>query len=352
MKICFFNTAKMWGGGEKWHLDHALAFQEAGHDVVVVSSPDGELAQRAKKNNIRTKVFRVSNLSFLNPLKWYKIFHFFKVEKFDAVIFNFSKDLKIAAPIAKLTKIPKIVYRRGSAIPIKDTVINRLLYTCLTDIIANSQATKGSILQNNPILFPADKITVIYNGIDTKQNIPSIENEIPVVGNLGRLVYQKGQDILIDIAEILKNRNIKCKFRIGGDGPLMAELKQKIADRNLSGYVELIGFVKSPEEFMAHIDIFVLTSRGEGFGYVFAEAMLAHKPLIGFNVGSGKEVINSGQNGYLIPFEDKITFANVIQDLVENSEKREKLGENGYKILCEKFDFEKNKQEIIDFLNK
>jgi glycosyltransferase involved in cell wall biosynthesis len=230
MKICFFNCTEAWGGGEKWHLDHALALNDDGHEVVVVSNHHGELLRRASLENLKTKAFTIKNLSSLNPLKVWQIFVFFKTEKFDILVMNFSKDIKIAAPLAKLVGISKIIYRRGSAIPIKNTAVNRFLFgKCLTHILANSEKTKETILEKNPSLFPADKITVIYNGIktDNYQNI-HFENEIPVIGNIGRLVYQKRQDILLDVAGILKEKGIKCKFRIGGEGILMKELKEKV----------------------------------------------------------------------------------------------------------------------------
>ena len=353
MKICFFNCAKVWGGGEKWHLDFALAFSQEKHDVFVVSNKNSELLKRATMHGLKTKSYSIGNLSFINLFKLFSLYFFFKREKFDILVMNFSKDLKVAAPMSKLAKVPKIVYRRGSAIPIKNSVLNRFLFgKCLTAILANSEATKKTILQNNPNLFPAEKIKIIYNGIDTKLCISDNKktNQIPVIGNLGRLVYQKGQDILIDIAEILKNRDVQCKFLIGGDGELMNELKQKTAEKKLENYIEFVGFVENPFEFMRQIDIFTLTSRGEGFGYVLAEAMLAKKPLLGFDCGSISELIFDSENGFLIPFENKELFADKLEELIKNPVKRQELGEKGFEIVQKKFDFEKSKQQVIKFL--
>jgi len=352
MKICFFNCTTAWGGGEKWHLDHALALQNDGHEVVVVSSKNGEFLARAIAANIKHKAFTINNLSSLNPLKIWQLYFFFKAEKFDVLVMNFSKDLKIAAPIAKLVGIPKIIYRRGSAVPIKNTSINRFLYgKCLTHILANSEMTKRTILKNNPDLFPAGKITVIYNGIRTENyRYQSFKNEVPVVGNIGRMVYQKRQDILIDVAEILKQRGIPCKFRIGGDGILMKVLQQKVLEKNLSDYVEFTGFVKDSNAFLQHIDIFALTSKWEGFGYVLTEAMLARKPLVAFDISSNPELITEGLNGNLVHWGDRVAFADAIQNLISNPPLQKKYGENGFSVVCEKFDFEKNKIRVMDFL--
>ncbi|MDR2038169.1 MAG: glycosyltransferase [Bacteroidales bacterium] len=350
MKICFFNCAKVWGGGEKWHMEHALALLQEGHQVVVVSNKNSELLKRASARQIKTKSFSLGNLSFLNPAKLFSVYRFFKKEKFDVIIMNFSKDLKVAAPMARLAKIPKIVYRRGSAIPIKNSLSNRFLFRRLTHIIANSEATKTTILQNNPNLFPEERIKVIYNGINIPDPETKKQNDIPVVGTLGRLVYQKGLDILLDIAAILKNRQVVCKIRIGGDGVLKDELNKQARENDLSDYVEFTGFVDHPNEFMNHIDIFVLTSRWEGFGYVLTEAMCAKNPIVAFDISSNPELVFNEENGFLIPFEDKEAFANSIQLLVTQPSIREKMGNTGYEIVKRKFDFEQNKKKLLDFL--
>jgi glycosyltransferase involved in cell wall biosynthesis len=277
---------------------------------------------------------------------------YFRKQKFDVIVMNFSKDLKFAAPAAKWAKIPKIVYRRGSAIPIKNSFLNRYLFhNCLTDVLANSEATKQTILHNNKNLFPQDKIKVIYNGISLHtKSFPEAKNNPLVIGNLGRLVSQKGQELLIDIAGLLRDRAVSCKFVIGGDGILMESLKQKVEEKDLGNYVEFLGFIEDSASFMAKIDIFALTSRWEGFGYVMAEAMLAKKPIVAFDISSNPELVFNEENGYLIPFENNVAFADALESLINNELKRKSFGENGYNLVCSKFDFEKNKRMVMKFL--
>src|SRR5690606_7338009 len=139
----------------------------------------------------------------------------FKEHGFQTIVMNMSRDIKIAGPCAKRANIKRIVYRRGSAIPIKDTYLNRFLFkNVLTEVLANSQATKQTILENNGKLFPEDKIRVIHNGID----IPGEQSiSQPPTGNpqkvftlltLGRLEKQKNQKFLIQLAKELNKRNL------------------------------------------------------------------------------------------------------------------------------------------------
>ena len=357
MKICFFNTVKEWGGGEKWHLNVATAFLKAGHEPIIASAPNSELQKRAKDAGIRTCPFNLSNLSFLNPFKQILIFDFFKKEKFDAVVFNFSKDLKSGALCAQLAGIPKIIYRRGLSTTIKHNFVNSFIFKhCVTDVLANSEATKEGILKNNPNLFPREKIKVIYNGIDVsvlKENTDSgsdVKNNIPIIGCLGRCVYQKGHDILLDVAAILKKRGLKFKLVIGGDGPLLDELKQRAISLDVDDIVEFVGFVENPNNFMLGIDIFALTSRWEGFGYVTVEALANNRPVVAFAVSSNPELVMDGKNGLLVPFDNRELFADALTDLINNKEKRKQFGEYGRKIVFEKFNFEKNIQEIMKYI--
>ncbi|MDP4278858.1 MAG: glycosyltransferase family 4 protein, partial [Bacteroidota bacterium] len=193
----------------------------------------------------------------------------------------------------------------------------------------------------------------IYNGIAIHDlSTEETQSEIPVIGNLGRLVYQKGQDILIDIAKILRDRDIRCLFRIGGEGTLMNELQQKVQANGLTQMVEFTGLVNDPEAFMKGIDIFALTSRWEGFGYVLAEAMLAGKPLVAFKVSSNAELVFPNENGFLVDWDDKEAFADAIIRLIRQPSLRKRMGENGYSLVCDRFDFEKNKKLVTAFLTQ
>lgn len=355
MRICFMNTTSAWGGGEKWHLDHACAFRDHGYDVFIIAQKGEHLLHKAKEKGLPCVSIRINNLSFLNPVKMIQLFLFFKRNQIDILIMNSSKDLKIAAPMAKLAHVPSIVYRRGSAIPIKDRFLNRFLFgKCLTHILANSEATKKTILQNNPKLFPSGKIKVIYNGIDcsvgTKEN--PRPHSTPVIGNIGRFVYQKGQDLLIDMVDRLRSKGVNLSVLIGGGGELMTTYRKIIDERGLNNLITLKGHVNNTTAFLNEIDIFVLPSRWEGFGYVLAEAMLAGKPIVAFDISSNPELIENGVNGFLIPWCDTNAFENAIISLAKDPELRDRMGDNGRRIVRERFDFETNKQQVIEFLTQ
>lgn len=353
--ICFINSVKSWGGGEKWHFEMASRLKDQGHNIIFICRKNSVLAKKLMSSNIYVKHFEVNNLSFLNIFKIYSLRNFLKTNQVEITIMNFSADIKTAGPAAKLAGVKRIIYRRGSAIPIKNSLLNRFLFRrVLTDIIANSEATKKTILQNNPNLFDKEKIRVIYNGIEINRAESSTiykkrHNEI-LLGNAGRLVHQKGQHFLIEIAKVLKEKEINFTILIAGNGPLERELADQIRKADLENEVKLLGFVKNINEFMRSIDLFILTSLWEGFGFVLAEAMLHEKPIVAWDISSNPELVIHNVNGYLAPpFKIEI-FTQQIIDLIEDSEKQKEFGEKGLAMAESKFSYKETMAQLCSFL--
>jgi len=359
MKIGFFNSSRSWGGGEKWHLETAIRLQKMGETVCICAHPLGVLAQKAKAQHLPTATFAIHNVSWLNPLLLKRLVHFFRQQAFDVVILNLPSDLKAAGIAAKHAGIPHIIYRRGSAIPIQNRWHNRFLFqNVITEIIANSQATKESILQKNPNLFPAEKIAVIYNGFDFEafENLPvqpifqRKDNEL-ILGNAGRLARQKGQQDLIDLSIKLQKRNIPHRILIAGSGPLEQQLKKYAQQKNVENQIIFLGFQKNIRAFMEAIDVLVLPSRWEGFGYVLVEAMAAQKPALAYRLSSNSELIQDGENGFLVePFTIDL-LAEKISLLYHQPQLREKLGKKGRIFAEENFSFSRILEKLQNFLH-
>lgn len=358
MKIAFFNTARVWGGGEKWHFEVSEALRGRGWETVVFTSPQSELYNRLSDSGQKLYCIRITNRSFLNLSKIKKIRDWFIKEKIDAVIINSPSDLKVAGAAAKLAGVKRIIYRRGSAIPVRNTFLNRFIFgKIVTDILANSLETKKTILLKNANLFPSEKIKVIYNGLDLSkyEEVDCEEarggvDEPIVIGNLGRMVKQKGQHYLIDLAIELKKRGVGSKVIIGGDGSLREQLSDLAIKGNVSDSISFPGFVNDVPKFIRSIDCFVLTSLWEGFGYVIAEAFLYGKPVVAFDISSNGELIKNGENGFLVKMGDVEEMARKIEYLNKNREKMREMGIRGREFVRENLTIEKTVEKIEEFL--
>ncbi len=343
MNLAFFNSITTWGGGEKWHFETSIYFAEKGYNIFFFCNPNGVIAEKLKEYpKVKIIPITASNLSFINPFKINKVKRQFIDNKIDTVIINHPGDLKIAGNAAKQAKVKRVIYRRGSAIPIKDKALNRYIYkNWITDILANSEATKLTIIENNKTLFPLNKIKVIYNHIDLDQfkDIPNTnkQNDTLIIGNLGRLAPQKNQHFLIDLSKQLKDLNIKHKIVIGGIGELEEELKGYSAQKRTEDTVIFEGFQENIQAFLAKIDIFILPSLWEGFGYVLAEAALCKKPIIAFNLSSNPELVIDTKSGYLI---DKNNINQAIEKIIllQDNQLRNTLGEYGYEYCSKTFE--------------
>ncbi len=337
MKLFLVNTSKKWGGGEKWHFDTACFLKNKGHDVTILTRTDSDLHKKSVLSGIRTMSVHVSNLSFLNPLTLLRLIRLFKKEIPQYVILNFSADIKTVGLAAKSAGIKNIIYRRGSAIPIRNTMINRFIYkNIITDIIANSEETKRTILYNNSGLFPAGRIRVIYNGIDLPHidAMPVIRlyerksNEV-IIGSAGRLSPEKGHHYLVELAEVLKKRGKNFVILIAGEGPQELMLKDLAKQKGVEDRIVFLGFLNNIKAFMENIDIFVLPSIWEGFGYVTIEAMACNKPVVAFNTGSNPEIIRDNETGYLVNDFSKDSLTDKVETLIDDPALRIVFGHKG-----------------------
>lgn len=271
---------------------------------------------------------------------------------------NLSHDMKVSSIAGKLAGVPDIIYRRGSAIPVRNTILNRYLFkNVLTKIIANSKETRRTILENNSLLVPEDKITVIYNGIylsryhlDAK-SLPKTEEDEIILGCAGRLSEEKGHLYLLEMMKRLKEGRLRYRLLIAGEGKMLHLLEKKAHKLGVSDQVEFLGFVEDMPSFFRSIDIFLLSSRYEGFGYVLAEAMASQKPVVAFDIKSSAEIVVHGETGYITGLNNIDEMTARVHELAEDGELRNRMGEKGRVRVEEQFSFERSQKEVIELIN-
>lgn len=162
-----------------------------------------------------------------------------------------------------------------------------------------------------------DRILVIPNGFDEKRFRPVVhDNAVPQFITVCRLVPAKGIDVLLRACAELKRRGHNYVLHIIGDGPIREELEQLAESLGIYEETIFYGYMLHPEQFMPFSDIFVLPSRAEAFGSVFAEAALCWLALVGTNIGGIAEQIDNGRNGLLVPVDDIGALADALERLV------------------------------------
>ncbi|MBN2140980.1 MAG: glycosyltransferase [Desulfovibrionaceae bacterium] len=348
--ICFFNSNRPWGGGEKWHLDFAQLTLERGYRVFAVTNEPSELAARlARLDKVKVLQTGISNLSFLNPFKLLKLARFFKKNKVDVVVMALPSDVKAGGLAARLAGVREIIFRRGIGVPTKNTLLNRFLFKkVITKLICNSENTKRTVLANNPDLIEDSRIFLVHCGFDVREfdelpGSPAVQRrpDEVLIGNAGRLTEQKGQKYLIEAARILKDKGLGFRVLIAGTGELEGPLKALARDLDVEDVVEFLGFVSDMKGFHQTLDIFALPSLWEGFCYAQVEAMTLKRPVVAFEVSSIPEVVRDNETGYLVAAGDARAFAERLERLVRDPELRRRLGENGRQRVIDNFEIHK-----------
>ncbi|MCP1223111.1 glycosyltransferase [Sebaldella sp. S0638] len=344
INVCFFNSEKKWGGGEKWHFKMAKLFSGQGYNVILAGRNNSELLLKAHRENMNIRGFNIGKYSFLNIVKIFQIYKFLKKNNIDTIFMNSSIDLKLCFIPCKMAGIKNVVYRRGMPHPIKNTLLNRLIFSeMLTKLIVNSKEIERSIFINNDKIISKDKVLLLYNGIDKndyKNNGKKLYNNdesLVIFGNSGRLVEQKGQIHLLEAAKILKEKGHSFRILIAGKGKLEDYLKEKINEYNLNDEVILLGFIDKIEEFMNSMDIFVFPSYFEGSANAIVEAMYFGKPVVCFDVSSMPELVEDNENGYLVEYHNIDELARKMEKFLENPELIGKMGKKS-KELSEDYD--------------
>lgn len=327
--LCLCNTHATWGGGEKWHLETAKALVRRGWHIILLANPacrlykeallfaDSEAKQSA--GSLRLVPLKIQSLSFVNPCVMGRLVRFFRREKITTVLVGLPAEVKSVALAAKIAGVPRILYRRGSALPVRNSWLNRYLYgSVLTSLIVNSQQTRDLVFINNAHLLQIERIHLLPNGLDVLDFDASLAQGSALyrqhagqvlIGNAGRLDKQKGQHYLLrmmpHLLQALPEDKRDIRLVIAGDGALRAELEQLARDLGITKYVHFAGFLSDLGSFWKSLDIFVLSSLWEGFGYVLIEAMAAELPVVAFGVSNIPELVDHGHNGLLVPGPDE-----------------------------------------------
>lgn len=176
-----------------------------------------------------------------------------------------------------------------------------------------------------------EDINVIPNGFDEKRFKPvPHENEVPQLVTVCRLVPAKGLDILLKACAELKSRGYDYVLHIIGDGPFRKELEELAKELGIYNETIFYGYTLHPEEFVPFFDIFVLPSRAEAFGSVFAEAALSCLALVGSDVGGISEQIEDGINGLLVPVEDYVALSEALEKVISDPSYRYELARSAW----------------------
>ncbi len=214
-----------------------------------------------------------------------------------------------------------------------DPVLRPLLLKALLGadrVFAVADALKQVMMS---IGVPGDKITVVGNGVDTARFVPVDRDEAraalglpanaPVLISVGGLVERKGFHRVIELLPRLRERWPGLIYLIVGgasaEGNNRPQLEQQVAQLGLGDTVRFLGSLPPDalKQPLSAADVFVLSTRNEGWANVFLEAMACGLPVVTTDVGGNREVVDRDSLGIVVPFGDAAALEAALDQALE-----------------------------------
>lgn len=343
-----------------WLAD-AKPLSDYAHSVVCVSGATGTLSEEFKKKGFRVfdcpfpwpPTLNWLPYRFAKPVRqWLAISFPFRlarvVKRSGADIVHTHESARIhyqAKAIVTMSRKPWIWTLHGQYYPAGRTLqqwrealeIARSGRTCVTAV---SRAVAQNFLSSTGA--EPHRIMVCHSAIDLRpfarlaplnceyRSQFGIPKTSTVFGSVGRLVEEKAYDVLISAAATLLSHNPSTYFLVAGEGKQRKSLEKLIEEKRIQHRFHFLGNCDNVPAFLENLDVFVLSSRREGFGMALVEALAAGLPCIGTRVGGIPEILSS--TGGLLAEPDNPQSLLAAMEQMLNEDARTRYKESGREI--------------------
>ena len=218
----------------------------------------------------------------------------------------------------------------------------------------------GKMVKKNLVDFfriPCEQVTVIHNAVEPYNEkveiidvLQQLKNEgYYLVANVGRFSKQKGMEYFIDSYPLVKKEIDKIKYVLVGDGEDREKLKKKISELGMQNDVIFLGFRRDVQNVLSQIDLLVLSSLWEGLPLTPIEGFSVGKTVVATAVDGTVEIVENGNNGFLIPAKDAKAIAEKVVYLFKHQDKQKIMEEEATKTFVNEFSFEKFSDSIVNY---
>lgn len=339
-RVLFLVESLAGGGAEKVlstiveHLDHCL------FDITVCSIVrTGVYVDEVGKHSTLVSVIENSK-SLAGRIKYKMIYHLLPPRLIYRLFIPKGHDIEIAFLEGIATRIisgssnvgsrkiawvhTDLLNNHWTDIAYKDMSEEHSAYRQFDDIVCVSETVKASI----DALYPGlDNLTVLYNPVDgdrilrlAKEALKSdlFHRGSPTLISIGRLVPQKGYQRLLPILKRLHDEGFGFVMNILGEGPERHALERIISDNDMDGYVRLPGFVSNPYPYLNSSDLFVCSSRSEGYSTAVTEALILGIPVLTTECSGMRELLDGGRYGLMVENNDEAIYQGIYSFLSDS----------------------------------
>ena len=355
-KILFVIDNIEFGGGERVFLQLATGLRQQ-FKVFVASMPGGTFQEGLSSLGLRIFPVDMTRQFTWKPIRQLK--NIIKKEKIDLLHSQGTRADFFTRVAGKLSSIPHIICTITMPVegfdvgPIRKGIYrfaDRLSERYVDRFIVVSDYLRDTLIERRG--WHPESVIRIYNGIELDQYYPhtetaslrdqwNIPQDVPLIGAVGRMVWQKGLKYLIQAIPAIQQVNPEARFLLVGEGPLRLDLESLAHRLNVHDSIVFTGFRSDIEQILSTINILVVPSLLEGFPMITLEAMAMAKPIVATQIEGIAEQISDGQEGILIPPRNSGELAGAVLRIIENEELGAKLGVASRKKIERFFSVEK-----------
>jgi glycosyltransferase involved in cell wall biosynthesis len=338
------------GGAEKQIIEVAKRLPKDRCNVFIASmEAQGETSGPLIASiGCQLRIFRVKRIYGLSGLiQGLQFFSFLRKNSIDALMtYHFGSDIW-GASWGHLAGVALIISNRrdmGFWRNRSHVLSYRMVNAWVNTIVTVTESIKQLVLQTERI--SADKVNVIYNGVESAQYPSDAQKKREELGlnpkdivimHVANLRPVKGHKYLIEAFTQASQRFAGIKLVLIGKDELNGQMQNLAQTLGIKDKILFLGQRTDVDQLLPVADICVLPSLSEGMSNAILEYMASSKPVIATNVGGNPELIQNGYNGLLVDKENTKQLADALMDLLASKEKRLALGANGLKVIKEKF---------------
>ena len=354
------------GGAERFAANLCNSLASLGHEVCVLSAKFGDgmnpairhvpISVNRLTSGSRTRSFHENAQKALVELKAERVFALSR--SFPADAFRVSDPIhrfwmRIRYPNAVVRALQKINPRHRTILKLEDAIFNP---SNTGVIVTNSELSKTIIRENHA--FPAERIHVVYNGVDLKTFSPSAGTESAVGSNGVRLLFvgqdfkRKGLGPLVRAMAVLKAEGVKCRLRVVGRDKTepYVRLARELGAEDLITFEGPSG--KIQEAYRA-ADLLVFPSLYDPFANVCLEALACGLPVLTTTTNGSSEVVTDGEDGYVVDGAEQGLAENLVAKIkvfASLDHAQQQAMRLHARTKAERFTTEANARRIVDVL--
>ena len=358
-------------GASKIFLQLIELFISKDFNVHVVLPEKGKLDDYLNKKDISVSYHELGVLrkKYLNPLGLFNrlvtnlkaikfLSNYINIRSIDLVYTNTSTIL-CGGIAAKKNGIPSLfhIHEIPTGNKLYEFFSGKIINRISSKVITVSESVKKQWLK----YIKQNKIERIYNGIifskiDSIIKLDLDQGDI-VITSVARLIPYKGHKYLIEIAVELIKKSTKFKFLIVGDTrpsylSYEKSVKQKVKDLGLEDQIKFLGFREDVSSILKQSDLFIHPAiTPDPLPTVLFESLYNDLPSVATNLGGAIEILDNGNNGLLIPYNDPKKAANLIYEYCSNNKLQKKHLENSKKNFKINFSSDSFNKNILKEVN-